>query len=209
MEAVGTRVRSRLVRVVDGLAENGLAVVPRFLPPGLVEPLGAEVRQQWVSGAFRQAAVGRGTRRQLRPDVRRDHVRWLDPLDCSPPERGWLRTMERLRRALNRELQLGLLDFETHATVYPPGAFYRAHLDRFADADHRTVSCIAYLNHDWSVADGGALRIHLDGDAAGTFLDVSPLAGTLVVFDSGRYRHEVLAARRERMSLTGWFTRRV
>ena len=38
--------------------------------------------------------------------------------------------------------------------------------------------------------------------------DVAPTAGTLVVFLSGDVPHEVLAAGRERLSLTGWFRRR-
>jgi SM-20-related protein len=38
---------------------------------------------------------------------------------------------------------------------------------------------------------------------------VSPCAPTLVAFLSERFEHEVLPARRERLSLTGWFGRRV
>jgi SM-20-related protein len=37
---------------------------------------------------------------------------------------------------------------------------------------------------------------------------VAPVGGTLVAFLSERFHHEVLPARRERYSLTGWFTRR-
>ena len=35
-----------------------------------------------------------------------------------------------------------------------------------------------------------------------------PAAGTLVVFMSGDFPHEVLPASRERLSLTGWYRRR-
>ena len=34
-----------------------------------------------------------------------------------------------------------------------------------------------------------------------------PEGGTLVCFLSDRFHHEVLPARRERLSITGWFTR--
>ena len=61
-----------------------------------------------------------------------------------------------------------------------------------------------YLNESWSAGDGGALRLHLPAGQQ----DVLPRAGTLVAFLSGRFEHEVLPARRERLSLTGWFTRR-
>ena len=78
-----------------------------------------------------------------------------------------LERFETLRLELNRELQLGLLDFECHFAVYPPGAFYRRHLDRFATDDRRTLSCVLYLNDAWSAQDGGALRLHLGRRAPG------------------------------------------
>ena len=34
---------------------------------------------------------------------------------------------------LNRDLFLGLEDFESHFAMYPPGAFYLKHVDRFRD----------------------------------------------------------------------------
>jgi SM-20-related protein len=38
--------------------------------------------------------------------------------------------------------------------------------------------------------------------------DLLPLAGNLLLFNSAQLAHEVLPARRERLSLTGWFRRR-
>jgi SM-20-related protein len=61
-----------------------------------------------------------------------------------------------------------------------------------------------YLNENWALADGGALRIY-DGKRV---RDVLPVAGTLVCFLSDRFEHEVLPATRERLSLSGWFRRR-
>ena len=37
---------------------------------------------------------------------------------------------------------------------------------------------------------------------------VSPVGGTLVIFKSAVFAHQVLSASRERLSLTGWFLRR-
>ena len=54
--------------------------------------------------------------------------------------------MDSLREALNRGLFLGLEDFECHFALYPPGAFYRKHVDRFRDDDRRMVSAVIYLN---------------------------------------------------------------
>lgn len=38
--------------------------------------------------------------------------------------------------------------------------------------------------------------------------DVLPQAGTLMVFMSAQWPHEVLPATRDRLSITGWFLRR-
>jgi SM-20-related protein len=89
--------------------------------------------------------------------------------------------------------------------LYPAGAIYARHRDRFRDDDARVISCVLYLNEGWQASDGGALRIHMP---EGGWRDVIPLAGTLVVFLSERFVHEVLAATRSRLALTGWFRRR-
>jgi SM-20-related protein len=102
-------------------------------------------------------------------------------------------------------LYLGLEDFESHFALYPPGAFYLKHLDRFRDNDRRTVSAVLYLNQDWQAEQGGALRLYL---ADGETRDVLPQAGSLLVFLSADMPHEVLPATRDRLSLTGWFRRR-
>ena len=113
--------------------------------------------------------------------------------------------MDGLRQALNRGLYLGLEDFECHFALYPPGAFYQKHLDRFRDDDRRTVSAVLYLNDDWQPQDGGELRLYLPDGAE---REVPPLGGSLVLFLSSDFPHEVLPANRERLSLTGWFRRR-
>jgi SM-20-related protein len=148
--------------------------------------------------------VGQGAERALRPEVRGDWIGWLEPAAGEPELAAYLARMEALRLELNRTAYLGLFDFETHFAVYPAGAGYARHSDRFARDARRTLSTVLYLNADWTEGDGGALRIHLpDGKAR----DVEPRGGTLVVFAS-ELEHEVLPARRERFSLAGWFRRR-
>jgi SM-20-related protein len=53
-----------------------------------------------------------------------------------------------------------------------------------------------------------ALRLYLGEPEAEPYEDVLPLGGTLVAFLSARFHHEVLPFSRERLSVTGWFTRR-
>ncbi len=113
--------------------------------------------------------------------------------------------LDALRVALNATLFLGLVSFEAHYAIYPPGAGYRRHRDRFFDDDARVLSCVLYLNADWTAEQGGALRIYGED---GIERDILPIAGTLVCFRSERFDHEVLPSTRERLSLTGWFKRR-
>ena len=67
------------------------------------------------------------------------------------------------------------------------------------------MTTVCYLNDDWRAEHGGALRIELPD---GSERDVLPAAGTLVVFMSADFPHEVLAANRERLSIAGWYRRR-
>jgi SM-20-related protein len=195
-------------RIVQAVAAVGWCVMDGFLPQPLVGALREEALGLRQSGGFHRAGVGRGTGLLLRPEVRGDDVLWLDPGQASAAQREVLDRIEALRLALNRSLFLGLFEFEGHLAVYPPGSFYRRHLDCFQGVEARTVTCVLYLNDAWSDADGGQLRLYADpvDPQAGT--DIQPLGGRLVTFLSTDYPHEVLPARRERVSVTGWLKRR-
>ncbi len=190
--------------ISERIAERGFAVQPEFLEAREVARWSREAR----AGEFRRAGIGRGERRQVRPDVREDYVRWLDFPGATPSERRYFELMESLRQTLNRELTLGLFGFETHLAVYPPGARYRCHLDQFRDEADRVLSVSLYLNQGWRAENEGALRLYLDKPGSAPFEDVLPVGGTLVCFLSGSFHHEVLKSRRERLAVTGWFTRR-
>jgi SM-20-related protein len=193
--------------IADGLAEGGFCVCPDFLPAAHVAALARDARQQIA--AFQPGGTGARHERDLR--VRGDSTLWLDPPGASEPQQQVLARYEALRLALNRTLQLGLFDLECHYALYPPGTCYRRHRDRltgeprFTGQGERVLSCVLYLNQGWRNHDGGELRLYLPRGAP---LDIQPVGGTLVVFLSERFEHEVLAAQRERLSLTGWFRQR-
>lgn len=195
-----------------GLERDGWAIAPGFLSPDEVAALAAEGRRLRDDGGFRPAGVGRGRGVDLRPEIRTDHVSWLDPESAAPALRRYLDAVEALRLELNRRLYLGLVDFEAHLAVYPPGAFYRTHLDRFRAVPRRAVSCLLYLNEAWRREDGGQLRLYLEPGVepheGSPAIDVLPEAGTLAVFLAGDFYHEVLPAGRERWSVTGWLRTR-
>jgi SM-20-related protein len=73
------------------------------------------------------------------------------------------------------------------------------------DSDARVISAVYYLNENWREADGGALRLYLDDGAA---RDIYPHAGSLLLFLSARFEHEVLPATRDRMSIASWLRQR-
>ncbi|EXF91968.1 2OG-Fe(II) oxygenase [Pseudomonas fluorescens HK44] len=193
-----------LLRIVDDLATHGWSQQNIFLPQALTRELAAECRKRAAEGELAPAAVGRGPFSEIREGIRGDHIQWLEPGQDEACD-SYLGLMDSLREAMNRGLFLGLEDFESHFALYPSGAFYRKHVDRFRDDDRRMVSAVIYLNDGWLPEHGGQLRMYLE---EGREHDVVPTGGCLVVFLSGEVPHEVLPATRERLSLTGWFRRR-
>lgn len=196
---------SAIDRICTGIAEQGFAVEPDFLSATAIAAMAVEARRRDAAGEFRPAGIGRDAQRVERHAIRGDRIAWLDADDPSPALQPAAQAFMRLRLALNAALFLGLFTFEGHYAVYPCGAFYGRHRDRFHDDDARVLSCVLYLNEAWSPEHGGALRLHLDGDDR---RDVLPAGGTLACFLSERFEHEVLPATRERLALTGWFRRR-
>jgi len=198
-----------LARISGDLATGGWSVVPDFLAADHLPPLRESLLRWWAEGDFHRAGVGRGPDRQVVSEIRGDYVRWLELGRGGRFHGLYHERFEPLRLAVNQALYLGLWELEAHVTVYPPGAYYVRHLDRFRDAPHRVLSVILYLNEDWQPEDGGELRLYLPGpDGGETVRDVPPRAGTLVTFLSDTIWHEVLPARRDRLSFTGWFRRR-
>lgn len=193
-----------MAMITERLVDPGWVVLPSYLDRGTSTAMAAWLRQRWEAGAMRPAGVGRGPTLQLRPEIRSDRILWVDSAVPPAPLGEYLARMETLRGHLNRTLFLGLDEYECHLTIYPRGAFYRRHLDRFADQARRQVSSVFYLNPDWRMQDGGALRLETDAGP----VSVLPEAGTLVLFRSGDFWHEVRRARRLRMSVTGWFLTR-
>jgi SM-20-related protein len=190
--------------MIGDLVRHGWSQQDIFLPEDLTLALAAECRVLAGTGALEPAGVGRGPAPVLRPDIRGDRILWLQAGQSAACDR-YLQIMETLRVALNRNLFLGLEEYESHFAFYSPGASYLKHLDRFRDDDCRTVSVVLYLNQQWLPGQGGALRLHPQGKCAE---DITPQGSRLVLFLSAEMLHEVLPATRDRLSLAGWFRRR-
>lgn len=185
---------------------NGWASMADFLNESDSQQLIGECEEAWDSGEFQKAGVGRGESLEVREEIRRDQVMWLDPSGGHSGQGEYLAALEELRLGLNQRLFLGLFSFEGHFAIYPEGAFYKAHLDRHAGTSDRIVTVILYLNPSWQPGDGGELKLWTtDSAQKGAFILIEPRMGTLVCFMAGDFWHEVLPATKRRMSITGWF----
>jgi len=202
--AAAQAVSEAVQHVVAELSEHGWCVYDNFIPDTLTETLREEAFSQAGGGGFRAAGVGSGARHRHDREQRGDEVSWLEEEGSTNAQRDCLARFEELRLALNRDLQLGVFDFECHFARYPAGRAYARHLDQFIDDGSRLLSCVLYLNEAWLPADEGELRLHLRD----RHFDIAPVGGRLVCFFSARFEHEVLPPRRQRLSLTGWFRRR-
>jgi SM-20-related protein len=186
--------------VADGLAENGFAVIDNFLSPSEVKSIVALEEFQNGMLQFKKAGIGKTNDKQINEAIRGDYIQWIDRTTAASAVQGYLTKLCELISFVNQNLFLSLKDYEVHMTIYPPGSYYKRHLDQFKKDDHRKLSVICYLNENWTEAEGGQLRIYLpDKD-----IDVLPLAGRLVCFRSDQLEHEVLPATRPRLSITGW-----
>lgn len=194
--------------LLEAISNQGFVVIDNFLPEAMIQALRQRAKILQESGYMQQAGVGKGADKQVLKKLRGDAIYWLDDNTQHPAESGYLAKMELLREALNRHFYMGLFEYETHFAIYPPGGTYHKHLDQFKGHIERQVSAILYLNQDWQEDDGGELRLYLNGTADDTHIDITPLGGRLILFLSARFLHEVLPARRERISLTGWFRTR-
>lgn len=194
--------------IIDGIAQQGYAVIPEFLPKDFIQALRTEALALQTAGKLQHASTGRAAASKLDTQVRGDLIHWLDQAQASALQQSFAACMEELREALNQHFYLGVFELENHFAIYPPGAVYNKHLDQFRGNQERQVSCILYLNQDWQPQYGGQLRLYLDGEQPEPYIDIQPEGGTLVVFLSGQFWHEVLPATQPRISLTGWFRKR-
>lgn len=194
------------LRIAEDLQTQGWSVIPNAVPSSLAEQLHGQILAL-ESAQYSPAGVGRSADFTLNPFVRRDEIRWIE--GSTDAEKAWLRWSNRLRLTLNKRLFLGLFSFESHFAHYPPGAFYRKHVDAFKgnprkDPTNRVLSVVAYFNPGWLPEDGGELAMYRETETD-PFLHVTPAFGTLVVFLSEEVPHEVRPAHRHRYSIAGWY----
>ena len=188
--------------IAEDIRVKGYSINPGALPASLTDAL-IDHLVQMDDEQFNLAGIGRELQHMQNCFVRKDEICWIT--GESAAGRDWLALTAELQTFLNRHLLLGLFSFESHFARYAPGAYYKRHYDAFSGETNRILSVVAYLNTEWTAADGGELVLYSDAnDRDG--LRVSPIAGTVVIFLSEDFPHEVLPARRDRHSIAGWYS---
>lgn len=187
-------------RIAEGLSADGWYEIPDFVKRDDVLLLREQAKTWRDEGEFRRAGIGKQNDFNLEKEVRGDEILWLEDELKTVQLDDYFSRLEALMTYLNQTCYLGLKDYESHFAVYPKGAHYARHSDRFRQNAHRVVSFVLYLNPDWTKADGGELMIYTgEGD-----VEILPSAGKLVCFRS-EIEHEVRECHQPRYSLTGWF----
>lgn len=183
------------------LQTSGFSLNPLAIPHDMVSALYAHLQSMSVK-KFNDAGFGREEDFEKNERIRGDEISWI--LGNSVAGKQWLDWCDALKLYLNRTLYLGLFSFESHFAHYPPGAFYQRHFDAFQGEKNRILSVVLYLNQNWQKNDGGELVLYKDEcDEKG--IKVIPEFGTLVVFLSEEFPHEVLPAKKDRFSIAGWY----
>ncbi len=188
-------------KVANDITSKGYCIAAFALPLELSHGLLEQVKSI-SEDDFIEAGIGRQRQHMQNEFVRRDEICWIN--DSSDASRAWLKWTADLQTYLNEHLFLGLFSFESHFARYAAGSFYKRHMDAFKGEANRVLSVVAYLNPDWQIDDGGELVVYRDkADIDG--LKVVPALGTIAIFLSEEFPHEVLTTQRDRYSIAGWY----
>jgi SM-20-related protein len=196
---------NRLSAIAADIAAHGWSWQPNLLPDELTATLRTELQALDARQDLEAAGIGREDAFQLDRSVRRTRISWLDGV--SPAQQAFLAWAEPIRQSLNRELLIGLFEFEACFAVYPEGGFYDRHLDSFEGARNRVMSLVVYLNEDWRDDQGGALVIWPEGagESGTPAAHLLPLGGGAAFMLSETIPHAVEVTRARRYAIAAWW----
>lgn len=191
--------------IADLLAQQ-YSIVDGFFTSGEVALLRHSLLAKYEADRFKKSAIGNKTNEEIDKSIRGDFILWIDEANSNEAEGLFFRKINDLVNYLNKTCFLGILQKEFHYAVYPAGTFYKRHLDTFQNDDRRKLSLVCYLNEaNWPRENGGELTIYTENEA----LDILPLPGRVVIFESQLLEHEVKVVQAsERLSITGWLKTR-
>lgn len=186
-------------QIIDAIVDDGYIVIENALDTAMLTALLEVAKSEEM--AFKKAGISGAGDLHIDSSRRRDKIFWLDEDGLAMSK--YLKFAETLREILNRELYLGISYYEAHFALYGEGDFYEKHLDSFKGSKNRVVTTVLYLNDKWDEENGGELIIY--NEENNIINRVVPNMGTLVVFLSDKFPHEVLPSKVKRHSIAGWF----
>lgn len=192
--------------IISDLINQKYSVVNDFFSSEEVVLLRESLLAKYEADKFKKSAIGNRVNEEIDKTVRGDFILWMDEKNANETENIFFNKINELVGYLNKTCFLGILYKEFHYAVYPKGTFYKRHLDTFQNDDRRKLSIVCYLNEDnWLVENGGELTIYTENNE----LDILPLPGKVVIFESQILEHEVKVVKEsERLSITGWLKTR-
>lgn len=192
MEAVLPPKSWNVDQILDDLDQHGFAIIDDAYSNDYVHQLIEECTSNL--NRFREAAIQNG----VISKIRSDHILWLNPeLVISNHH---VQALYSLGQELNRAFYLGIRDVEAHFACYNAGEFYALHRDNPQGKNGRMISTVYYLHEDWQDDWGGELHLQDKNDI---WHVLHPKPNRIALFQSDLL-HEVLEAKHQRLSITGW-----
>lgn len=193
-------------QIIQDLLTQQFSIVDGFFTAAEVVTLRHALLAKYEADRFKKSAIGNRTNEEIDKRIRGDFILWIDEANSNEAESLFFEKINDLVNYLNKTCFLGILQKEFHYAVYPAGTFYKRHLDTFQNDDRRKLSMVCYLNEaNWPRENGGELTIYTENEA----LDILPLPGRVVIFESQVLEHEVKVVKiSERFSITGWLKTR-
>lgn len=196
-------------KVIYGLMKQKYSIVDDFCSKEEVLALRASLLAKYEADRFKKSAIGNQANEKVIGNIRGDFILWLDESNADVAEKQFFAMLNDFTDYLNRTCFIGINEKEFHYAVYPEGTFYKRHLDTFQNDSRRKLSIVCYLNdEDWKPEYGGELTIYTEENGSEKSIDIYPMQGRMVIFESQLLEHEVKPVKRERMSITGWLKTR-
>jgi SM-20-related protein len=190
-------------KVVNDLLTKKFSVIEQIFEENFLYLLHDEITKIDLNNDLQNAGIGRGKKHILARDIRSDRIKWID--DNNHVQNLLFQKLEDLRLELNKNLTLGLFDFESHFAIYKKGDFYKKHLDSFKGRKNRIISLVIYLNKGWRKEDEGILNIYQNINDSRPSFSLVPNFGRAILFLSEEVPHEVIVSKKTRYSIAAWF----
>lgn len=192
MEAVLLPKSWNVDQILDDLDQHGFTIIDDAYSNDYVHQLIEECTSNL--NRFREAAIQNG----VISKIRSDHILWLNPELVISNQH--VQALYSLGQELNRAFYLGIRDVEAHFACYNAGEFYALHRDNPQGKNGRMISTVYYLHEDWQDDWGGELHLQDKNDI---WHVLQPKPNRIALFQSDLL-HEVLEAKHQRLSITGW-----